>query len=219
MEKNQAVVDDDDDDDSGPTVSGTELVFPKFSFMPMYRMYDYPSGGDVARKVIVLEINLPSGVGPNMYEVRVKDGGTIVELECKWPEYMLNPKKFNGKWLSGTGDGSVGPNDARLTHSVRHAQDTVREFGHKSVKSIARFFLSQCVEEKVESISVVPLGFLDDNDVPVKANGLAVQIRLLACEEIPISLYSTNEPSSFEAVKQPPTTMATNAPGSGLSGL
>ena len=67
----------------------------KFSFVALHRMYMYPSGGDVSRTVIVLEINLPSGVGPETYEVKVTEGGSFVRLECRWPDYLLNPKKFN----------------------------------------------------------------------------------------------------------------------------
>ena len=36
-----------EDEDSGDAFqqSGTELLMPKFSFMPLHRMYSYPSGG------------------------------------------------------------------------------------------------------------------------------------------------------------------------------
>ena len=34
--------------------SGAELLLSKFSFMPLRRMYMYPSGGDVSRTAIVL---------------------------------------------------------------------------------------------------------------------------------------------------------------------
>ena len=167
-----------EDEDNGDIFeqSGAELLMSKFSFMPLHRMYMYPSGGDVSRTVIVLEINLPSGVGPEMYEVKVTEGGGSVRLECRWPDYLLNPKKFNGKWLGETGDSTLGFNDARLTHSLRHAQNTVREYGDRFVKSTAIFILPQPVEEKVESMSVVPLGFLDESEVAVKANGLALQV-------------------------------------------
>ena len=199
--------------------SGLELLMPKFSFMPLHRIYSYPSGGEVSRTIIVLEINLPSGVGPGMYEVKVNEGGGAVRLECRWPEYLLNPKKFNGKWMKGTGDGTIGSNDARLTHSLRHAQNTVREYGDRSVKSSAVFVLPQIVEEKVESMSVVPLGFLDENDVTVKANGLALQIRLIVIEEFPLIIYDAPKPPQFELVKNDTGTIATVAPGSGLDGL
>ena len=151
--------------------------------------------------------------------MKVNEGGGAVRLECRWPQYLLNPKKFNGKWLSDTGDGTLGLNDARLTHSLRHAQNTVREYGDRFVKSTAIFVLPQPVEEKVESMSVVPLGFLDESEVAVKANGLALQVRLLVSEEFPLSLYETDKRAQFAVVKNNTGTVATAAPGSGLQGL
>ena len=219
LDKSQASAPVDDEDADDAALSGTELVMSKFSFMPMNRMYCYPSGGTVSRTVVVAEINLPPGVGPKMWEVRVSDGGAVLELDCEWPDYMLNPTKFNGKWLSGTGDGSMGPNDSSLTHSMKNAQDIVKEYGERAVKSTARLILPVSVEESVESIETIPLGFLDPNDAPVKANGCALKVRMLAQEEIPITLYNTRGSAGFDAVKPPAATIAATAPGSALSGL
>ena len=113
-------------------------------------------------------------------------------------------------------------NDARLTHSLRHAQNTqnaVREYGDRFVKSTAIFILPQPVEEKVGSMSVVPLGFLDESQVAVKANGLALQARLLAREELPMILYETGKPAHFAVVKNNTGSIAATAPRSGLQGL
>ena len=66
---------------------------------------------------------------------------------------------------------------------------------------------------------VSALGFVDLNDVCVKANGLALQIRLLAKEDMPISLYSTGGVPAFDSVKEPVQSLATKAPGSGLAAL
>ena len=191
----------------------------KFSFMPINRIYSYPSGGAVSRTIVVVEINLPAGVGPKMWEVRVTDGGAVLELDCEWPDYMLNPMKFNGKWLEGTGDGSMGRNDSRLTHSMKQAQDIVREYGDRVVKSTARFILPFVVEEAVESIATVPLGFLDSTNATVKANGCALKVRMLAVEDIPIALYTKSGPVGFNVVKPPTESVATAAPGSALEGL
>lgn len=77
----------------------------------------------------------------------------------------------------GTGDGTLGLNDSRLTSSMRDAQHTIFEYVTRSVRSTTRMLPFQEVDDKVESVSVHPLGFLDAAD-------LASQIRLLAAEEI-----------------------------------
>lgn len=54
--------------------------------------------------MVVVEINLPSGVGPVMYEVNIVSGGSMLELTCLWPAYLLDPLLFKGKWMAGTGE-------------------------------------------------------------------------------------------------------------------
>lgn len=118
--------------------------------------------------------------------------------------------------------GSLGPNDSRLTHSMKHAQETIREFGSQMVKSSARIILPRHVEEKLESMAVTPLGFVDAKYVTVKANGLAIQVRIFAVEDISINLFSSQISTSFESVKPPTKTVGcspTRAPRCGLEGI
>ena len=120
--------------------------------------------------------------------------------------------------MGETGDSTLGLNDTRLTHSLRHAQNIVREYGDLFVKSTAIFILPQPVEEKVQSMSVLPLGFLDESEVAVKANGFVLQVRLPASEELPMILYEADKPAHFAVVKNNTGSIATTAPGSGLQG-
>ncbi len=165
-----------------------ELVMSNFSFMPLHRVYSYPSGGQVSRTVIVVEINLPSGVGPEMFDMSVVDGGSVLEVEVEWPSYLLDRLKFNGKWLEGTGNETLGVTDSRIASATRHAQDNIREYGKREVRSSARIVLPRKVEEKVEGMKVNQLGFIDPKNVPVKSNGLALLVRLLVHAEMPIHL-------------------------------
>ena len=192
---------------------------PKFSFMPLYRIYSYPSSGRVSRTVVVVEINLPSGVRPGMYEVTVTDSGAVLQLECEHPAYLLDPIVFNGKWLPVTGDSSLDLNHSRITHSTKNAQDTIREYGSKRVKLTARIILPESVEDNVESIHTSCLGFVDPSEVSVKANGLALQVRLLAEEEIPFSLFDEPSKSTFEEVKPAAATPVSNTAGINLANI
>ena len=47
-------------------VQGTELVMSQFKLHPIYRIYFYFDGDVPAQIIVVVEINLPSGVGPGM---------------------------------------------------------------------------------------------------------------------------------------------------------
>ncbi len=200
---------------------GQELVMPKFSFVPLHRVYSYPSGGQVSRTVIVVEINLPSGVGPKMFDVSVVDGGSVleVEVEVEWPSYLLDLLKFNGKWLEGTGDGTLGVTDSRIASATRHAQDIIREYGKREVRSSVRIVLPRKVEEKVENMKVNQLGFIDPKNVLVKSNELPLLLRLLVHEEMPITLLNVPEDSGFAVVKTPSEPLVTQAPGSGIESL
>lgn len=106
-------------------------------------MYAYYSGGDVSRFFTVVEINLPSGVKPDMCDVVVTDGGSILELEWERPQDILGPKIFFAKWISKTVDGTLGFNDACFTKW---------EFVDRKDTSTARFFLDEPVGEKWKAL-------------------------------------------------------------------
>ena len=110
-------------------------------------------------------------------------------------------------------------NNSRCTNAIRNAQDTIREFGTRNITSTATFFLPQKVEENALSTVIDKLGFLDNTEATVKANGLAIQVQMLAIEDIPSSLFEKTKPTGFEAVKVPTPTVATVAPASGSSGI
>ena len=97
MDRRVVSVNGDDEIEMDGDSSGKQLLMSKFEFIPLHYSYLYHSGGDVARTVIVFVINLPSGCGPDRYNVKVRGGGTILELEVKWPDYLVNPKLLNGK--------------------------------------------------------------------------------------------------------------------------
>ena len=70
-----------------------------FKFVPLHRTYCFDLGGYPARTSVMVEINLPSGVKSDYFTVEVVDGSTVLLLTVKWPEYLLDPIKFNSSWL------------------------------------------------------------------------------------------------------------------------
>ena len=198
--------------------SGVELVIPKFTFVPFNRTYTYATGTVPSRTIVVAEVNLPAGVRPEMCELSIGAGGEVLELVCEWPSYMLNPREFNGKWLEGTGDGTLRATESRITSAQQACQETIREFGSRKVKSTARIILPCSVTEDMDKVQTYRLGFEDvvAKEGELRSNGCALQVHMLAIEEFPPDLFAVNTEVQFEKVKRP-TTIATRAPGTGLT--
>lgn len=186
------------DDDDEATGLGTELVTSRFTFVPIHRVYFYCSGGFRTRTVVIVEINLPSGVMEGMFNVEVAQGGNVLQLTVSWPTYMLDPKKFNASWLS---ESALLLQSSRLTASQKSIQDIQRSFGNANVKSTARIILPHRVDEDISNLSVGKLGFLDSSQSQVKANGLALQVKLLAVEEFSMKIHAQSEQSGFTIVQ------------------
>ena len=196
--------------------NAAERAMPKFSCMPLYRTYSHPSSGRISNTVVVVEIRPPSGIEPGMYDVTVADSGAVLQLECENPANLLDPIVFDGKWLPVTGDSSLDLNHSRITHSRKNAQDAIREYGSRRIKSTVHIILPESVKDDVESIHTSCLGFDDPSEMSVKANGLALQVRLLAEEEIPFSLFDEPSKSTFEEVNHSAAPPVPNTAGISL---
>ena len=210
----------DETESEDATGVGCEVIMPQFSFMPLNRQYSYISSGVLSRTMVVVEVNLPSGVGPGMFDVAVVSGGAVLEITVEWPEYLLDPLMFNAQWLSGSGDGSLHHTSARITSSQKAAQDVQRSFGSTNVKSTARIALVQQVDEDVVNIGITQLGFVDDKKVDVKANGLALVVKMIAVEDFTVEMANKKKVSSFTPVKTRSRKEVTDgAAGSGVCDL
>ena len=193
---------------------------PKFNFMPLHRLYEFYSGGALSRTVVVAEVNLPSGVGPGMFDVDVVDVGNVLQVTVEWPAYLLQPLVFNAQWLDGTGDGTLHRTSSRIASSQKSSQDLQREFGEPAVKSIARIPLLRQVEQNIVSWKYAKLGFLDKSPAAVKANGLAIQVLMLAVEDFATAVLPSSAVSDFAAVVTPTETPnSEDVEGSALTGV
>ena len=181
----------------------SKTMVPRFTFTPIHRMYSYTDGGSPTRTVLTLEVNLPSGIRPDMYEMSVVDDGMTVELEVEWPMYMLEPNIMNAKWVAPTGDGTLRVTDAKMTQSQHSSQNIIREYGSRRVSSTAKISLPFKFESRTGSVKVHSLGFLDPTNVPVKANGLGLQIELQKEEDLSHNLFGSENTSQFDVIEIP----------------
>ena len=200
--------------------SGIEFLLPKFTFVPFSRTYTYATGTVPSRTIVVAEVNLPTGVRPEMCDLSIVAGGEVLQLICEWPSYMLNPKEFNAKWLHGTGDGSLRATESRITSAQQACQETIRAYGSRKVKSTAKIILPRSVTEDMDKVKTHRLGFEDEvaKEGELKSNGCALQIHMLAVEEFPPDLFATSSATQFEKVKRP-AEIVSRAPGAGLNDM
>ena len=187
---------------------------PQFDFRPIHRMYTYTSGGTPARTVIVLEVNLPSGVSAEMISIKVNDEGNAVLMGVKWPRYMLEPILFNASWLSASGDGSLRETDSKMTQSQMGVQRIMRSYGTRSVESSARFKLPCTVERRAGSVNIKTLAFIHENDGGGKPNGYAVQVEMIAVEDLSYDIFGKSVGTQFVVVD---STKATSQEKSGTT--
>ena len=115
---------------------------------------------------------------------------------------MINPREFNAKWMSETGDGSLRPSDSRLTSAQQACQNLVRSYGDRDVKSKACIVLPQQVSEDMDKVRVFALGFEDRaaSSGEVKSNGCAIQVHMQAEEEFSIDMFADSSGTQFEKV-------------------
>ena len=146
----------------------------QFDFRPIHRMYSYIDGSIPARTIIVLEINLPSGIKADMVDVKIDEDGNSVRLELQWPQYMLSQRLFNLQWVKPLGDGSLRMKDSKMAQSQSSVQNLIRSYGTQQVKSTSRFKLPRAVETRVGSVQITKLAFIDSDNGSVKSNGFAI---------------------------------------------
>lgn len=75
-------------------------------FCPLYLVSEWAEPGTTNKRLTVA-INLPSGVGPGHFSVRVAEGGRHLELTVEWPEPMVNLENLHKKWLNSTSDDRI----------------------------------------------------------------------------------------------------------------
>lgn len=169
----------------------------KFSFIPIHRLYTFESGGVPTRTYVMAEINLPSGVKPENCWVEVVDGGMVLQLTVEWPEYMSNPVTFNASWLKQS---DLLLQSSRITSSWKNVQDLRRQFGEVTLKSTARITIPRKVYEDISNLEIAKLGFVDSSTGDFKANGLALQVHLLAVEDFSMKILPEVATSHFTIV-------------------
>ncbi len=183
------------DDDGGGAESGVgvgcELITSQFHFVPLHRIYQYNSGGLPARTIVVAEVNLPSGVGPGMYWMKVVESGTVLEITVEWPEYLLNPLIFNATEIS---DSPLLLQSSHIAASQKSAQDIMRDYGNAHVKSKAKLILPCKVEEGIEFLKEYALGFEDNSEVAVKAKWFGYKGEISSVEEFSMETLSVGSP-------------------------
>ena len=154
----------------GVREEGGESAVSDFDFRPIHRLYTYTDGGVPARTIVVLEVNLPSGVNTKIFDSKVDDDGSSLQIEYERLRYMTEPRVFNAIWLSPTRDGSLRLTDSKMTQSQISVQDIKRRNNLTTMKSTCRFMLPCTVERSVGSVKVSKLAFMDNEDTIVKTN-------------------------------------------------
>ena len=69
--------------EAGVGGGGYELLMLQFDFHPIHHMYSYIDGIIPARTIVVLEINLPSGIKADMVDMKIDEYGNSVQLEMQ----------------------------------------------------------------------------------------------------------------------------------------
>ena len=169
-----------------------------FTFLPLHRVYTFESGGIPTRTSVMVEVNLPSGIKSDKFWVEVVDCGMILQVTVEWPDYMLDPAIFNASWLKQS---DLLLQSSRITSSSKSVQDIRRRFGGIAVKSTAHISLPRKVDEDISSLQMTKLGFRDSTECELKANGLAIQVQLLAVEELSMKHLPHATSSSFTIVE------------------
>ena len=102
---------------------------PQFEFVPIHRFYTYAIRTVPSHTNIVAEINVPSGLCADIFDLKIAEGGSTLEVSVIWPSYMTNLGELNAKRIPGNGDGTLRPSDSRLTSSRQGAQSIIRSYG------------------------------------------------------------------------------------------
>ena len=198
-----------DDDDQVKNVNHLNKCESQFTFLPLYRVYSFDSGSTPTRTYIMVEVNLPSGVKSDKIWVEVVNNGMELRVTVGWPEYMLDPVKFNGAWLAKS---ELLLQSSRITSSFKSVQDIRREFGDAAVNSIAHIPLPRKVDDDISSLQISKLGFFDNSSSSLKANGMALQVQLLASEEFSMKLLPSVKSPGFTVVQDEVNTPQTVSP-------
>ena len=186
-----------DEHDRIVTISCSDEPVSEFNFLPLHRVYSFDSGSEPKRTYIVVELNLPSGVQLDDMWVEVDEDCACLQIKVVLPDYMLNALKFNELKPEKS---EMLLHSSRLISCSKSALDIRRKFVGIRVKATARILLPRKVDEDISDLKVTKSGCVEKSPSATKANGLALEVQLLAMEEFSIKILPNRFRLQFSLV-------------------